>query len=127
MSPGRQLGFLWGGTAAVLVLLSPFGGVFAGALPACPLKTFTGLPCPSCGATRTALALARLDVPAAFAVSPLATLGWIFVIAGGLAAGAAALAGRAVPELPRRIPWPWRLAAGALVVANWVYLVWHGT
>jgi hypothetical protein len=111
----------------VLVLLSPFGGVFAGALPACPLKTFTGLPCPSCGATRTALALARLDVPAAFAVSPLATLGWIFVIAGGLAAGAAALAGRAVPELPRRIPWPWRLAAGALVVANWVYLVWHGT
>lgn len=127
MRPGRQLGFLWGGTAALLVLLSPFGSTLAGALPACPLKRFTGLPCPSCGATRTALALAHLDFAGAFDVSPLATLAWLGVIAGGLAAGLAAVAGYAVPDLPRRIPLGWRLGAVAIVVVNWIYLIWHGT
>lgn len=127
MEGRRQLGFLWGGTAAMLVLLSPLGPVFAGALPACPLKSFTGLPCPSCGATRTALALAEFDLAGALAVSPLATLAWIVVVAGGLAAGVAAVAGYAVPELPRRVPIGWKIAAVAALAVNWLYLVWHGT
>lgn len=127
MDARRQLGLLWGAVAAALVVLSPVGERLAPALPACPLKTWTGLPCLTCGATRTALALAHFDVLGALAVSPLMTVAWTILIGGGLVAGLAALAGRGVPEPRGRTSLRWRLAAVAAVLANWVYLVWAGT
>jgi len=123
----RQLGLLWGAVAAALVVLSPFGERLAPALPACPLKSWTGWPCVTCGATRTAVALAHFDLLGALAVSPLMTVAWIVLIGGGLVAGIAALAGHGVPEPRGRVSLKWRLAAVAVVLANWVYLVWAGT
>lgn len=127
LGPRRQLGLLWGAVAVLLLALAPLGERLAAAVPACPLKTWTGVPCLSCGTTRSALALAHFDVLGAFAVSPLATVGWMVLVGGGLLAGLAALRGHGVPELPRRLAWPWRLAAVAAVAANWIYLIWHGT
>ena len=130
MAPERQLGFLWGTVAVALVALSPLAPRFASAAPSCPVKTFAGFPCPGCGTTRAALALADFDFAAAFAVSPLAAAAWCGLILGGLAAGALALSGRGVP------PWPQptgardlalRFAVVGAVAANWVYLVLHGT
>jgi hypothetical protein len=126
MSPGRQLGLLWGAVAASLVALSPLAARIAPALPACPFKSLTGLPCLTCGATRAALALGRFDFPAAFAVSPLAAAAWIALIAGGLAAGIASLARLEVPEPPRDLPRALRWAILAAVLANWAYLIWTG-
>lgn len=126
----RQLGLLWGGVAAALVALSPFATRLAAALPACPFKSLTGLPCPGCGATRAALALSRLDVATAFAVSPLAAAAWTGLVAGGLLAGAWSLTGRALPAPPRldgRRLWAWRVAVGTAVVGNWLYLLYAGT
>ena len=126
MSPGRQLGLLWGAVAAALVALSPLAPRLAAALPACPFKLLPGLPCPGCGTGRAALALARFDLAAAFAVSPLAAGGWTLLIAGGVIAGVASLARVEVPEPPNRFPRPVRwLAIGALL-ANWIYLIWTG-
>ena len=48
-SPRRQLALLWGGVAAALVALSPLAARFAAYLPACPLKSLSGFPCPGCG------------------------------------------------------------------------------
>lgn len=127
MTARRQLGLLWGAVAAAMVALSPLGDRLAPALPACPLKSWTGLPCFTCGATRSALALADFDLFSALAVSPLMTLVWIALIGGGLVAGVAALLGRGVPEPPGDISWGWRAAVVAVVLVNWVYLVWHGT
>lgn len=130
MAPERQLGFLWGGVAAALVAASPFAPRVAAGLPACPLKTFAGVPCPGCGSTRAALALADLDVAAAFAVSPLAAAAWSGLVLGGLAAGALAFAGRAVPSPPKLTgarDWAFRVAVVGAVAANWLYLVLHGT
>lgn len=126
MSPGRQLGLLWGAVAAALVALSPLAPRLAAALPACPLKLLTGLPCPSCGAGRAALALARFDPAAALAVSPLAAGGWTLLIAGGLVAGIASLARIEVPEPPNRFPRPIRWIVIAAVLANWIYLIATG-
>lgn len=126
----RQLGLLWGWVAVVLVALSPFGRSLAAGLPACPVKVFAGFPCPGCGTTRAALALADFDFAAAFAVSPLAAAAWCGLILGGFAAGALALSGRGVPALPRSTPgrdWALRFAVVGVVAANWVYLVLHGT
>lgn len=127
MGPRRQLGLLWGAVAASVVALSPLGERLAPAVPACPLKSWTGWPCFTCGATRSALALADFDLFAALAVSPLMTVAWIVLIGGGLVAGVAALLGRGVPEPSGNISLGWRFAIVAVVLVNWVYLVWHGT
>lgn len=130
MPAGRQLGLLWGGVAAALVALSPLAPRLAAGLsavlPVCPLKLLAGIPCAACGSTRAALALARLDVVAAFAVSPLAALAWCLLVAGGLAAGGAALAGRELPEPPVWLAPRVRWALIAALLANWAYLIWSG-
>jgi hypothetical protein len=105
---------------------APFGARLVAALPPCPVKVVVGIPCPSCGTARAALALARLDFVAALAWNPLAAFGWIVLIAGGLAAGVWALAGRELPESPRELPWIVRLAAVALLLVNWAYLYSRG-
>lgn len=126
MSPGRQLGLLWGAVAAALAALSPLAPRLAAGLPDCLFKQLTGLPCPTCGATRAALALARFDFAAAFAVSPLAAAGWSLLVAGGLAAGLAALARFELPEPPNDLPRPVRWALLAAFLANWAYLIRTG-
>lgn len=129
MSPRRQLGLFWGFVAAALVALSPLASRLAAGLPACPLKAWTGWPCPGCGTTRAALALAELDLAAAFAVSPLAAAGWTLLVAGGLVVGALALAGVEPPATPgwtaRRLA-AFRVAAAAAIAGNWLYLVASG-
>jgi hypothetical protein len=123
MPAGRQLGLLWGGVATLLVLAAPRAERIAAALPDCPFRGLTGMPCPACGSGGAASALAQLDVAGAFAASPLAALGWIALIAGGLVAGLAALGGRVLPEGPARIgAWP-RAVIVLAVLANWSYVI----
>ncbi|MEM7481195.1 MAG: DUF2752 domain-containing protein [Acidobacteriota bacterium] len=126
MSPARQLGSIWGALAVALVALSPWAPRIAAGLPACPWKLLAGVPCPGCGTTRSALALAEFDPLAALAVSPLATLGWVFLIVGGLVAGALVLLRREPPMPPATLTDPQRWAVIATVVANWLYLIWSG-
>jgi hypothetical protein len=126
MPPDRQLGLIWGGVAASLVALSPLGPRLAAALPACPFRLLTDIPCPACGTARAALALARLDPAGALAVSPLAAAAWVALVGGGLLAGVASLAGFGVPEPPAALPRWLRAAAVALIAANWAYLIWSG-
>lgn len=122
----RQFALLWGAVAVSLLLLAPFGHLLTTFLPACPFKTLTGWPCPACGATRAALALAHLDLIGALIRYPLATLAWIGLIAGGLLAAGWTLLGRDLPEPPRT--WPlWSRALLVLIVAtNWAYSIATG-
>lgn len=126
-SADRQLGLLWGAVASALLLLSPLGARLAQALPGCPFKAITGWPCPGCGSTRSALALAHLDLGAALAVSPLATLAWVALIGGGLIAGGLALAGRPLREPRGSVPRWLRWAVMLGIAVNWAYLLAHGT
>jgi len=129
VSSRRQLGLLWGAVALAMVALSPLAPHLAGALPACPWKALTGVPCPGCGTTRAALALARLDLAAAFAVSPLAAAGWVGLIAGGFVAGLLSLAGIEPPAPPRLVGGAeraFRIAVVGAVAANWIYLIYTG-
>ncbi len=125
--PGVQLGFLWGAAAAAPALLAALVPGFldraASALPRCPVKALAGAPCPGCGSGRATLALARLDVPAAFAANPLFTVAAFAFFAGGLVAFGLALSGRGVPDPPRRLPVALRAAAVAAVALNWAWLI----
>jgi len=127
VNPGRQLGFLWGGVAAALLLAAPFlatpaGTALALSLPPCLFRALTGLPCVACGSTHALLALGRLDVGAALAMNPLAAAALLALVAGGLVAGVRALAGKSLPE-PVRWPRWTRLLAAALLAANWAWLL----
>jgi hypothetical protein len=97
-------------------------------VPRCFFKRLSDLPCPTCGAYRAFRALLQGDIRGALAIQPLLTL---------LALTAAALFGYALltacGRLPRfhlvcsprerRAVW---LAAGALVLLNWLYLIIDG-
>jgi hypothetical protein len=124
VTPGRQLGFLWGGAVLACAAAAPLAPALAKGLPPCPFHWLTGLPCASCGGTRALLALSRFDLGAALAWNPLVALAALVFVAGGVAALGAALAGREVPS-----PRPTlllRAALGAAVAANWTYLLAAG-
>ena len=121
----RQLGFLWGATALASVALAPLAPALASSLPPCPFHLVTGFPCATCGSTRAALALARLDVAGAFLMNPLAAASMLVFVLGGFVAFGLALAGRGVRE-PRRYPLSLRLLALASVAANWAFLIATG-
>ena len=120
------MGLLWGAVALLLVALSPLAPALATSLPSCPARSLLELPCPTCGSTGAALALRDLDLRAALAASPLATLGWICLVGGGLVAGLLALLGSPLEEPA------WIQSAAArwllvtMVLANWVYLIRAG-
>ena len=90
-------------------------------LETCLIQRTTGYPCPTCGSTRSVLALLRGDLPGSLRASPLL---WA---AGLLLAGAAL----------RRFWWgspegnpggirPWQLLLGlALLLANWIWVLAH--
>jgi hypothetical protein len=56
-------------------LLARFAAPFFALLPSCTFRSVFGFPCPSCGATRAGLALARGEWRAAFAYHPLLVIG----------------------------------------------------
>ena len=70
----RQVADLWGVAALGAIALIPFSRTFLSALPLCPLRTLTGLPCPTCGATRAAEAMLGGHVLDAVLYNPLVTL-----------------------------------------------------
>ena len=123
----RQLGLLWGGVATLLVIVSPMAGRLPTSLPACPIKSVTHLPCPTCGTTRAAVALSRLDLAAALTINPLAAVSWVLLVGGGLVAGLWVLTGRPIREPDWRLSVRARWFLVLVVVANWIYLIEAGT
>ena len=120
------MGLLWGTVAVVLLILATRAEQLAQTLPECTFKALVGLPCLTCGVTRSALALADLDFGVALRINPLATVLVVAFVGGGLVAGSLALGGRPLRE-PRWDLLPVeRLGLVAVVVANWAYLVWRG-
>ncbi|HSF17162.1 MAG TPA: DUF2752 domain-containing protein [Vicinamibacteria bacterium] len=122
----RSLAYVWGGVSLGLIVLSPWGATMADALWPCMFKSLTGFPCPTCGTARAALALARLDLVEALTRYPLAAIGWISFLGGGVAAAAMTLAGRTPPALPHQIPVSTRLAFVTAFIVNWMYSIATG-
>ena len=96
-------------------------------VPFCFFKTVTGIPCMTCGSTRALGRLAALDFAGALRVNPLATVALTGVFAVGLLQLALSVQGRtlrvSMPPGSARVLW---ILAGALVLLNWIYLIWAG-
>jgi hypothetical protein len=95
-------------------------------LPACLFYELSGLPCPTCGATRATLAFARGDWLTALHLNPLVVLIYLAIIAGGaLMMLFAAFNKRVDHRHPGALLTKarWWLAGSA--AANWLYLLLH--
>jgi hypothetical protein len=97
-------------------------------LPLCHFREWTGVPCPTCGATRMVQALLSGEIGQALVLNPLLFLGLAGVAAWALIATAVRLFG--LPTWRMRFgSREWlvvRLAVVALFLSDWIYLVWHG-
>ncbi len=84
--------------------------VFLSSDSMCLIRLTTGLPCPTCGMTRAALSLLRLDFRTAFTYHPM-----IFVVIPALISGAILiLTGKASKK--RHLPWLIALAVSLFIV-----------
>ncbi len=92
-----------------------------GFAPVCPLREVTGVPCPFCGGTTSATALADGRVAEALAANPFVPA-LAVALAGVLLLVVARALGWAAPprSWPRDRQRTAALAAGALVAASWV-------
>ena len=99
-----------------------------GFAPVCPLREVTGVPCPFCGGTTAATALADGRLADALAANPFVPA-LAVVLAGVLLVVAARALGLVAPprSWPRDRQRTGALVAGALVAASWSFqLVRYG-
>lgn len=98
-------------------------------LPKCLLHTWTGIPCPGCGSTRAFRQFLVGHLGAAFVFNPLATLGFLGIIAFDIYA-VLVLCGKAprlrLEPLSRSQTQGLRVLAICAVAANWWWLLAHG-
>lgn len=119
----RQLAILWGAAAVSVAVLRPVWIAVAPHLRSCTFRELTGIPCPTCGTTRTALALLSFDIGGAFAINPLATAAGIIFFVGGALALVWGLVRGPSPTWGLRWSGRWSLALVAVILINWVYLI----
>jgi hypothetical protein len=123
-SSAAPLGAIFGGIgllAAAVVGLLRLDRI---PLTLCVFKALTGLPCPTCGSTRALGRLFALDFAGALAMNPFTTLVAVLVAGWALLDLALLPRGRALDlQVPRRLGFALRVAALALFLANWIYLI----
>ncbi len=121
----RQLALLWGVAAVAAVALRPFWLALVPFLPGCPMRAATGVPCPTCGTTRAAVALLHGDMAGAVLANPLAAFAAVAFVVGGVVATMWALVQAPAPVLPPRLSPALRIATVAALLANWVWVIAH--
>jgi Protein of unknown function (DUF2752) len=111
------------GTIAILALIAARFFPILGMMPSCVFRAFTGIPCPTCGATRSLVHLANGNLSASFGMNPafaLLMLAALFMFAYDVAT---LFSGSRISLslTPREAT---LIRAGAVVVllANWAYL-----
>lgn len=109
---------------AFLSVAARFGLHWDLPIPQCWLRKFTGIPCPTCGCTRSLAAWSEMNLGQAFHFNPLFFCVCVALMIWGAVSAVERLSGRAfLPSLRvglRRWPW-WKLGI-LLVAVNWLYL-----
>lgn len=122
----RQFGFIWGAAVLALAALAPWARSLAAALPVCPFRAATGVPCPTCGTTHAFLALLSLHPLRALAFNPLIIVATLTFAAGGIVSGLLALVNRPLPIPGDGMGRTMRFLIVGAILLNWAYVIWTG-
>ena len=126
---GRDPELIWGSILAASALIAAIWLKLGLPTPLCPLHALSGIPCPTCGATRAVAALLHGEIARAIILNPLMT---------ALLLGAALYVCYAAVVVLGRLPrLRWepltkteanfaRFAAMVLLATNWMYLLLAG-
>lgn len=120
---------LWASVAAALAVMFVLWVALVEWPPmVCPMRAVSGLPCPTCGATRALFAFTGGDVAVALRMNPLVGTG--LVLALPYVAYAATVAALGLPRLRVRVDARGarfaRVATVTLLLANWAFLIADG-
>jgi hypothetical protein len=121
------LGAIFGGCAAVGCAAVGLLGLDHLGFTVCIFRLTTGLPCVTCGATRSLGRLFRHDLAGALLMNPLVAIGTLALLAWGLA-DLALLPTRRALRLGIAPAWQptVRLVVVVLVLSNWAFLIATG-
>jgi hypothetical protein len=76
-SPGEtEFGIIYGSIAVMAIVAARYLPIMD-MVPSCVFKTFTGIPCPTCGTTRSLVHLAHGDIAGSLILNPLFSLAMI--------------------------------------------------
>jgi hypothetical protein len=124
-SPNQtEFGILYGGIALV-PLLAAWTMPALVLLPSCAFQGLFGIPCPTCGATRSIMYLAHGNIIAALAMNPVIAVSIVSAILYLLYSLITIAAG--VPRVQISLTDPeknvLRIGAVLIVLINWTYLI----
>jgi hypothetical protein len=119
----RQLSWVWGGLVLATTALVPVWTFVVPWLRPCIFRKLTGIPCPTCGATRGVLALMDGRVFDAFFLNPLVAISALVFLVGGVVAPIWAWRSGKFPLFAVPIPIWLRISIVALILLNWIWLI----
>ena len=119
-----EFGIIYGGIALLAICVGRFVPVLAFA-PSCVFRGLTGMPCPTCGATRSVVHLARGEFLVSLGMNPLVSLCFVIAILVFFYSLITLIAGipRIGITLSEREKDVLRSLAVVLVLVNWCYLI----
>jgi hypothetical protein len=124
-SPGEiEFGIIYG-SIAVMALVAARYLPITEMVPACPFKAFTGIPCPTCGTTRSLMHLAHGDLAGSLILNPLFSLSMITALFLLFVRSAILPFSRSGITLThtRREGTLLRAGMAGMFLANWIYLI----
>ncbi len=123
--PGEiEFGIIYGGIALFAIIAARFLPVVQ-IMPPCLFKAFTGLSCPTCGATRSVMQLSHGDIIGAIEMNPAVSLMFVFAVfsfAYGLL-GVSLKMPRIRPALSGHERKAVRMGIVTVILFNWSYLL----
>ena len=111
------------GTIAILALIAVRFLPVLELMPSCVFRAFTGIPCPTCGATRSLVHLANGNLSASFGMNPAIALLMFAALLMFVYDAATLFSGSRISlSLTPREATLMRAGAVVVLLANWAYL-----
>ena len=119
-----DLGLIYGGIGIFGFIGARFFSRVIVLLPPCPFRHMTGLPCPTCGSTRSGILLSQFRVLEAFLTNPLFALVCFGVAIWAMTALVLHITGRRMRLVRFNESKPViRIFLIGAIIVNWVYLI----
>ncbi len=125
--PAELVHMVWGPIAILFIITAGIFKNIAPHLPNCVFHEITGFPCPTCGGTRSLIALSQFDLGSSFMLNPLVPLFALGLIIFSMLFLIGAVTRKSVKiKLTERWKRVIRYSVFFLIALNWIFLIIAG-